>query len=156
MNFGAALRCAHFLGAAGVLGCDRNAAPLSPVVSKASAGALEVIVLTSPNVDNCPQTLTYMCVYRGRQTLINAISHHLSPVVSKASAGTLAVIMIVIYKSRNALVWLLMDCRAQHCQNSTGIAYPLLAATAARAVTFSFSHILSKGYLWRVCRNDVH
>ncbi len=42
MNFGAALRCAHFLGAAGVLACSRNAAPLSPVVSKASAGALEV------------------------------------------------------------------------------------------------------------------
>lgn len=42
MNFGAALRCAHYLGAAGVLACDRNAAPLSVVVSKASAGALEV------------------------------------------------------------------------------------------------------------------
>lgn len=42
MNFGAVLRVAHFLGAAGVLGCSRNAAPLSPVVSKASAGALEV------------------------------------------------------------------------------------------------------------------
>lgn len=38
------MRCAHFLGAAGVLACDRNAAPLSPVVSKASAGALEVSV----------------------------------------------------------------------------------------------------------------
>ena len=39
MNFGAALRSAFFLGAAGVLSCARNSSPLSPVVSKASAGA---------------------------------------------------------------------------------------------------------------------
>jgi hypothetical protein len=40
-NMGAALRAAYFLGAAGVLTCARNSAPLSPAVSKASAGALE-------------------------------------------------------------------------------------------------------------------
>ena len=42
MNFGAALRSAFFLGAAGVLSCARNSSPLSPVVSKASAGASAV------------------------------------------------------------------------------------------------------------------
>ncbi|KFM28511.1 rRNA methyltransferase 1, mitochondrial [Auxenochlorella protothecoides] len=41
-NFGAALRSAFFLGAAGVLTCARNSSPLSGVVSKASAGAMEL------------------------------------------------------------------------------------------------------------------
>ena len=46
-NFGAALRCAAFLGVAGVLTCHRNSAPLSGVVSKASAGAMEVLTVHS-------------------------------------------------------------------------------------------------------------
>lgn len=33
-NLGAALRAAYFLGATGVLCCERNSAPLSPAVSK--------------------------------------------------------------------------------------------------------------------------
>lgn len=40
-NFGALLRSAFFLGAAGVIACRRNSSALTPVVSKASAGALE-------------------------------------------------------------------------------------------------------------------
>jgi len=54
-NFGAALRSAFFLGATGVLTCKRNSAPLSPVVSKASAGALELMPVHSCR--NLPQTL---------------------------------------------------------------------------------------------------
>ena len=54
-NFGAALRSAHFLGANGVLTCSRNSAPLSPVVSKASAGAMEVMPVHS--AQNLPRTL---------------------------------------------------------------------------------------------------
>ncbi|KAH6558816.1 hypothetical protein KP509_1Z044300 [Ceratopteris richardii] len=46
-NFGAILRSAYFLGAAGVVVCAKNSAPLSAVVSKASAGALEVMELRS-------------------------------------------------------------------------------------------------------------
>ncbi len=42
-NFGAVLRSALFLGAAGVVVCARNSAPLSPVVSKASSGAMELL-----------------------------------------------------------------------------------------------------------------
>ncbi|CAI5497207.1 unnamed protein product [Closterium sp. Naga37s-1] len=42
-NLGAILRSAHFLGAAGVVVCAKNSAPLSAVVSKASAGALEIM-----------------------------------------------------------------------------------------------------------------
>ena len=55
MNFGAAVRSAHFLGAAGVISCDRNSAPLSPVVSKASAGALELMPIYSAR--NLPKML---------------------------------------------------------------------------------------------------
>jgi 21S rRNA (GM2251-2'-O)-methyltransferase len=54
-NFGAALRSAFFLGATGVLTCKRNSAPLSPVVSKASSGALELMPVHSCR--NLPQTL---------------------------------------------------------------------------------------------------
>ena len=54
-NFGAALRSAHFLGATGVLTCSRNSAPLSPVVSKASAGAMEIMNVHS--AQNLPRTL---------------------------------------------------------------------------------------------------
>lgn len=42
-NFGAALRSAYFLGVDGVLTCHRNSAPLSAAVSKASAGAMELV-----------------------------------------------------------------------------------------------------------------
>ncbi|POM74321.1 RNA methyltransferase, TrmH family, group 3, variant 1 [Phytophthora palmivora] len=43
-NFGAILRSAHFLGCSAVVVSDRNNAPLSPAVSRASVGALEVMV----------------------------------------------------------------------------------------------------------------
>ena len=42
-NLGALLRSAHFLGADGVLLAEKNSCPLTPVVSKASAGAMEVM-----------------------------------------------------------------------------------------------------------------
>ncbi|XP_058903566.1 rRNA methyltransferase 1, mitochondrial [Kogia breviceps] len=42
-NLGAVLRSAHFLGVDKVITSRRNSCPLSPVVSKASAGAMEVM-----------------------------------------------------------------------------------------------------------------
>lgn len=42
-NAGALMRSAHFLGADGVIACRRNSCRLTPVVSKASAGALEMM-----------------------------------------------------------------------------------------------------------------
>jgi 21S rRNA (GM2251-2'-O)-methyltransferase len=47
MNLGALLRTAHFLGVEKVILCAKNSAPLSPVVSKASAGAMEVAHIAS-------------------------------------------------------------------------------------------------------------
>lgn len=49
-NFGALLRTCHFLGIDKVVACSKNSAPLSPTVSKASAGALELMEISS--VDN--------------------------------------------------------------------------------------------------------
>ncbi|KAJ4888913.1 tRNA/rRNA methyltransferase (SpoU) family protein [Raphanus sativus] len=44
-NLGAIVRSAYFFGATGVVVCAKNSAPLSAVVSKASAGSLEVMEL---------------------------------------------------------------------------------------------------------------
>ncbi|KFK40351.1 hypothetical protein AALP_AA3G362800 [Arabis alpina] len=44
-NLGAIIRSAYFFGATGIVVCAKNSAPLSAVVSKASAGSLEVMEL---------------------------------------------------------------------------------------------------------------
>lgn len=44
-NLGAIIRSAYFFGASGVVLCAKNSAPLSGVVSKASAGSLELVEL---------------------------------------------------------------------------------------------------------------
>lgn len=62
-NFGALLRSAYFLGGSsseigariGVLVCEKNSAPPSPVVSAASAGALEISEIYSTS--NLPRLL---------------------------------------------------------------------------------------------------
>lgn len=46
-NLGAIIRSAYFFGASGVVLCAKNSAPLSGVVSKASAGSLEIMELRS-------------------------------------------------------------------------------------------------------------
>ncbi|CCI47147.1 unnamed protein product [Albugo candida] len=46
-NIGAILRTAHFLGCSGVVMGHKNCAPLSPAVSRASAGALEILAAAS-------------------------------------------------------------------------------------------------------------
>ncbi|MEW5305298.1 MAG: hypothetical protein WDW36_007849 [Sanguina aurantia] len=54
-NLGALVRSAYCLGVTGVLACSKNCAPLSAVVSKSSAGALEAMQLHS--CTNMPRTL---------------------------------------------------------------------------------------------------
>lgn len=54
-NLGALLRSAFFLGADGVLVSAKNSAPLSPTVSKASAGAMELMQVHASR--NLPRTL---------------------------------------------------------------------------------------------------
>jgi 21S rRNA (GM2251-2'-O)-methyltransferase len=48
-NLGSILRSAFFFGVDEVIICSKNSAPLSPIVSKASAGALEVMTVRSAN-----------------------------------------------------------------------------------------------------------
>lgn len=53
-NFGALLRSSYFLGCDAVLVCSKNSAPLSPVVSKASAGAMEMMqIYSTDNLMRC-------------------------------------------------------------------------------------------------------
>lgn len=54
-NFGALLRTAFFLGADGVLVSAKNSCPLTPAVSKASAGAMEAMKVHAAR--NLPRTL---------------------------------------------------------------------------------------------------
>ena len=49
-NLGAIVRTAHFLNVDGVVVCAKNSAPLSPVTSKASSGAIESVEVFSANV----------------------------------------------------------------------------------------------------------
>jgi len=49
MNLGALLRTALFLGVDQVVICAKNSAPLSPTVSKASAGAMELVRVAATN-----------------------------------------------------------------------------------------------------------
>lgn len=55
MNLGALLRSAHFLGVQGVLVSEKNSAPLTPTVSKASSGAMEIMRVHATR--NLPKTL---------------------------------------------------------------------------------------------------
>jgi len=55
MNLGALLRSAHYLGVHGVLVSEKNSAPLSPTVSKASSGAAEIMTVHATR--NLPKTL---------------------------------------------------------------------------------------------------
>ena len=48
-NLGALLRTCHFLACDSVVVCAKNSAPLSAAVSKASAGAMELMEISSTN-----------------------------------------------------------------------------------------------------------
>lgn len=56
-NLGAIIRSSCFFGAAGVVLCAKNSAPLSGVVSKASAGSLELMELRS-----CKNMMQFLCL----------------------------------------------------------------------------------------------
>jgi len=54
-NFGSIVRSALYFGADGVIVCDKNSAPLSPVTSKASSGAIELLPIL--RCDSTPRFL---------------------------------------------------------------------------------------------------
>ncbi|XP_043209934.1 uncharacterized protein LOC122374933 isoform X1 [Amphibalanus amphitrite] len=57
MNFGSIIRSSYFLGVDAIIIPDKNSCPLSPTVSKASAGALEVFPVYSAPAASCRQLL---------------------------------------------------------------------------------------------------
>ncbi|XP_031491204.1 uncharacterized protein LOC116258192 [Nymphaea colorata] len=83
-NFGAVIRSAYFFGAAGVVVCAKNSAPLSGVVSKASAGALECMELRSCR--NMMQFLS-MSAENGWRVLGGSVSSRALPLNEVPSAG---------------------------------------------------------------------
>ena len=84
MNLGALLRSAHFLGADSVVLCAKNSAPLSPTVSKASSGAMEVMNIQS--VDNMMDFLD-RCKEVGWRVLGTALSPTAVPMETMSVDG---------------------------------------------------------------------
>ncbi|GAQ89804.1 hypothetical protein KFL_005640050 [Klebsormidium nitens] len=89
-NFGAVLRSAYFLGAAGVLTCARNSSPLTAVVSKASAGAAEALEVFS--CDNMPTTLE-LAVQDGWRVL-GASADPDAPLITELPKGVPSIIVL--------------------------------------------------------------
>ena len=56
-NFGALLRSSQFFGCEEIIVCEKNSAPLSAAVSKASSGALELLSDRLYSVNNMMQFL---------------------------------------------------------------------------------------------------
>lgn len=75
-NLGAIIRSAYFFGASGIVLCAKNSAPLSGVVSKASAGSLELIELRS--CKNMMQFLT-SSAENGWRVLGGSVSSRAAP-----------------------------------------------------------------------------
>ncbi|EKX45738.1 hypothetical protein GUITHDRAFT_86895 [Guillardia theta CCMP2712] len=88
-NLGALLRSAYFLGADGVIVCSKNSAGLTPSVSKASAGAMELYQVYS--VSNLMQFLNWSKEL-GWQVIGSALGENSVPVSStKLTKPTLLV-----------------------------------------------------------------
>ncbi|KAJ0971421.1 hypothetical protein J5N97_019380 [Dioscorea zingiberensis] len=89
-NLGAIVRSAYFFGAEGVVVCAKNSAPLSGVVSKASAGSLELIELRS--CKNMMQFLT-ASEENGWRVLGGSVSSRAVP-LSEVEAGLPTVLVL--------------------------------------------------------------
>ncbi|XP_058074146.1 uncharacterized protein LOC131222922 [Magnolia sinica] len=89
-NLGAIVRSAYFFGAAGVVLCAKNSAPLSGVVSKASAGSLELIELRS--CKNMMQFLTNS-IENGWRVLGGSVSSRALP-LTEVVAGAPTILVL--------------------------------------------------------------
>ncbi|KAM1173709.1 hypothetical protein FF1_026365 [Malus domestica] len=88
-NVGAIIRSAYFFGASGVVLCAKNSAPLSGVVSKASAGSLELMELRY--CKNMMQFLT-SSAENGRQVLGGSVSSKAIPLNEVATSVPILVL----------------------------------------------------------------
>ncbi|RWR73529.1 tRNA/rRNA methyltransferase [Cinnamomum micranthum f. kanehirae] len=89
-NLGAIVRSAYFFGASGVVLCAKNSAPLSGVVSKASAGSLELIELRS-----CKNMMQFLSnsVENGWWVLGGSVSSKALP-LNEVAAGTPTILVL--------------------------------------------------------------
>ncbi|KAF6154407.1 hypothetical protein GIB67_028299 [Kingdonia uniflora] len=89
-NLAAIIRSSYFFGAAGVVLCSKNSAPLSGIVSKASAGSLELMELKV-----CKNMMQFLSqsVENGWRVLGGSISSHALP-LNKVSAGIPTILVL--------------------------------------------------------------
>ncbi|KAF6141722.1 hypothetical protein GIB67_027900 [Kingdonia uniflora] len=89
-NLGAIIRSSYFFGAAGVVLCAKNSAPLSGVVSKASAGSLELM-----EVRACKNMMQFLSqsAENGWRVLGGSISSHALP-LNKVPAGVPTILVL--------------------------------------------------------------
>lgn len=88
-NFGALLRSAFFLGVSGVLVSAKNSCPLTPTVSKASAGAMELMEVHAAR--NLPRTLAAAAA-DGWQVVGAALERSVEPTAIDATRPTVLVL----------------------------------------------------------------
>ncbi|KAL6006068.1 hypothetical protein ACLOJK_040113 [Asimina triloba] len=89
-NLGAIVRSAYFFGAAGVVLCAKNSAPLSGVVSRASAGSLDLIELRY--CKNMMQFLT-KSIENGWRVLGGSVSSRALP-LNEVAAGAPTILVL--------------------------------------------------------------
>lgn len=89
-NLGAIIRSAYFFGASGVVLCAKNSAPLSGVVSKASAGSLELMELRS-----CKNMMQFLAssIDNGWRVLGGSVSSRAVP-LNQISPGTPTILVL--------------------------------------------------------------
>ncbi|XP_010915221.1 uncharacterized protein [Elaeis guineensis] len=89
-NLGAIIRSAYFFGAGGVVLCAKNSAPLSGVVSKASAGSLELIELLS-----CKNMMQFLSssIENGWRVLGGSVSSRAIP-LNEVQAGVPTILVL--------------------------------------------------------------
>ncbi|XP_026666140.2 rRNA methyltransferase 1, mitochondrial-like [Phoenix dactylifera] len=89
-NLGAIIRSAYFFGAEGVVLCAKNSAPLSGVVSKASAGSLELIELLS-----CKNMMQFLSssIENGWRVLGGSVSSRAIP-LNEVEAGVPTILVL--------------------------------------------------------------
>ncbi|CAH0514981.1 unnamed protein product [Peronospora belbahrii] len=115
-NLGAILRSAHFLGCVAVVVSDQNSAPMSPAVSRASVGALEVLVAKNKlfKAKNLHEMLAVSGDLGWR--VVGASSGPNSIVSTKLSDGAQPTILVMGNEHRG-----LRKCIRQCCQDIVAI-----------------------------------
>ena len=107
-NLGALLRSSLFLGVDGVLVSAKNSCPLTPVVSKASAGAAELLTVHAAR--NLPRTLE-AAVAAGWAVAGASLERSVPPEALEPSAPT----VLVLGRSTHSALPYTVHLPSVHC-----------------------------------------